>query len=212
VNTSRSRVLVVEDRPSVAMLMSEILSTAHEVTTVGDASQALAVISSDPPDVVLTDVRLPVGGGFDVLRAVHERGKGPVVVMMTGYPRLSDAVAAIKLGAFDYLAKPVDASEVALTVARAVAHARGQERTRPEAPAEAGAAREPILNSYRDFIEEARARASRAYLADLLEACHGNVTRAARRAGLTRESLHRILKRYSVQSTAFKSGAADGVD
>ena len=206
---SRSRVLVVEDRPSVATLMSEILSVAHEVTTVGDANQALAVISTDPPDVVLTDVRLPVGGGFDVLRAVHERGTGPVVVMMTGYPRLSDAVAAIKLGAFDYLAKPVDASEIALTIARALAHARG-ERPRTEGPPEVGAVREPLMNSYRDFIEEARARASRAYLTELLQACHGNVTRAARRAGLTRESLHRILKRYCVQSTAFKAGGVDG--
>ena len=210
-NPSRSRVLVVEDRPSVATLMSEILSGAHEVTTVGDANQALAVISSDPPDVVLTDVRLPVGGGFDVLRAVHERGSGPVVVMMTGYPRLSDAVAAIKLGAFDYLAKPVDASEIALTVARAVAHSRGQE-TRPEAPTDAGAAREPLMNSYRDFVEEARAKASRAYLADILQASRGNVTRAARRAGLTRESLHRLLKRYGVQSQAFKAAPLEGAD
>jgi len=58
-------------------------------------------------------------------------------------------------------------------------------------------------------VEEARDRASRDYLSKLLRVFHGNVTEAAKQAGMTRESLHRVMKKYGVRSAQHRSGASD---
>jgi DNA-binding NtrC family response regulator len=200
--TERSRVLVVEDRPSVLKLMSVILGAVHEVTMTCDAPAALATIAAARVDVVLSDVRLPGGSGFDILRSVHDRGLSTEVVLMTGYPSVPDAVAAIKLGAFDYVTKPIEAAEIALVVARAVSRARA-EHPIVLAPASAEEQHD-VAKRYRCVVEEARERASRRYLVDLMRSCRGNVTAAALHAGMTRESLHRLLKRYDVHSVGFK--------
>jgi DNA-binding NtrC family response regulator len=202
--TERARVLVVEDRPSVLKLMSVILASAYEVTTVGDGVRALAIAGAGPPvDVILTDIRLPGPSGFDLLRAVRERGLPTAVVMMTGYPSVPDAVAAIKLGAFDYLTKPIEAEEIALVVARAVAYVRAGGVAQDVAPELADG--EDVAKGYRRVVEEARDRASRGYLVQLMRLCRGHVTAAATRAGMTRESLHRLLKQYGVHSTEYKA-------
>jgi DNA-binding NtrC family response regulator len=206
VNPARSRVLVVEDRASVARIVSEVLGAEYEVATVADAPAALARLALWPVDVVVTDVRLPGGSGFDVLRTVRELGAHAAVVMMTGYPTVSDAVAAIKLGAFEYLAKPVDASEMALVVSRALAQLRSGKAGGGSLHAD-DPAPDPAL-SYRQVVEEARTRASHAYLTELLQACRGNVTAAAQRAGMKRESFHRLLNIYGVRAADFRRPAA----
>jgi DNA-binding NtrC family response regulator len=204
---SRARVLVVEDRASVLKLIATILEPAYEVTTASDGTTALALLGSAPFDVVLTDVRMPGASGFDVLRAARTRSPGTSVVMMTAYANVPDAVAAIKLGACDYVAKPVDADELALAVARAV------EQRREEAGADVGEAlEEPPLAAdvsvgFRRAVEVARDDASRRYLVRLMRAFQGNVTRAAAQAGMTRESLHRVLKRYDVRSETYKEAS-----
>jgi len=210
----RPRVLVVEDRPSVLKLMATVLESACEVHTAGDGATAIALIGSAPLDVVLTDVRMEGQNGFDVLRAAQRHAVE--VVMMTAYANVTDAVAAIKLGAFDYVAKPLDADEVSLVVARAAEHRR--ERTRPSGNG-AGVRGPPAngeppeaLAGFRQAVEEARDRASRAYLARLMRLFQGNVTRAAQRAGMTRESLHRVLKQHGGRSEDYREPAAEGGD
>ncbi len=203
----RPRVLVVEDRPSVLKLMATVLEKGYEVTTASDGAAALSlIIGSAPVDVVLTDVRMPGASGFEVLRAVQERSPRTAVVMMTAYANVSDAVAAIKQGAYDYVAKPLDADEISLAVARAVEHARaaadpGGQGTRPRERGGEGATELAAVSiGFHHAVEEARARASREYLRKLMELFSGNVTHAARRAGMTRESLHRVLRKYGVRS------------
>ncbi len=206
----RPRVLVVEDDPGVLKLMATILESAYQVTTAPDGATALGIIDSAPIDVVLADIRMPGLTGFDVLKAVRSRAPATPVVIMTAYPNVPDAVAAIKLGAYDYIAKPLHADEISLVVARAVEHRRGTgEPGRPAAPAdgnpghgEDGCQEVPV--EFRRAIEEARDRASRNYLVKLLRSFHGNVTNAAKRAGMTRESLHRVLRKYGVRSEPYK--------
>ncbi|HET9551350.1 MAG TPA: response regulator [Anaeromyxobacteraceae bacterium] len=212
-NSERPSVLVVEDRPSVLLLVATVLERACEVLTASRGEEALGIVGSRPLDVVLTDVRMPGASGFDVLRAVTERSPETQVVLMTAYANIPDAVAAIKLGAYDYVAKPVDADELALVIARAV------EQARLEAGGldGGGAAREGgrfgeagelagAPACFHTAVEQARARASREYLTALMQTYAGNVTRAAARAGMTRESLHRVLRKYGVH--AERSGNA----
>jgi DNA-binding NtrC family response regulator len=211
----RPRVLVVEDRPSLLKLMATILEETYEVVTAADVPAALSLLESAARvDVVLTDIRMPHLSGFDVLRAVQRGGRSTAVVMMTAYANVPDAVTAIKLGAFDYVAKPLDADEIALVVARAV-----DEVVRHVAAAEDGpvvrrteetGANELVdvaASGFHSAVEHARERASRQYLEKLMRAFHGNVTHAAKRAGVTRESLHRLLKKYGVRSEHHKDEA-----
>ena len=209
----RARVLVVEDNPGVLKVMATILESAYDVMTAPDGAAALDLIGSAPIDVVLADIRMPGVDGFEVLKGVQRRAPATGVVMMTAYANVPDAVAAIKLGAFDYVAKPLDADEILLVVARAVEYQRKTlEPAPPPAPAmdlgghgqEEG---QQVSVVFRRAVEEARDRASREYLVKLLRSFNGNVTNAARQAGMTRESLHRVLRKYGVHSEQFKDQA-----
>jgi DNA-binding NtrC family response regulator len=195
----RPRVLLVEDKEGVLRVMAAILEAGYEVETASNGAAALARLAAETFDVVLTDIRMPGATGFDVLRAVRARPSATAVVMMTAYANVPDAVAAIKLGAFDYVAKPLDADEVSLVVARAVESLRGggaAAATASPSP-EPGAGPDVSLGFHR-AVEEARDRASREYLQRLMRVFQGNVTHAAARASMTRESLHRVLKKYGV--------------
>lgn len=205
----RPRVLVVEDRPSVRTLVATVLERGYEVTAVGGGAEALEALGGAAYDVVLTDVRMPGATGFDVLRGVRERSPRTAVVLMTAYATVPDAVTAVKLGAYDYLAKPIDADELSLVVARAAEHAR---RADGAGPLEEGVARvtgdAPDLNlGFRDAVEAARERASRRYLTELMQLFRGNVTHAATRAAMTRESLHRVLRQHGISSEQHRAVA-----
>ncbi len=192
----RARVLVIDDKESVLELMASILEEAHEVTTSSDPQAAMALLRQGRFDVVLTDVRMPGATGFDVLAEVKRSGCDASVVMMTGYASVPDAVAAMRQGAFDYVAKPLQADDVSLVVARAL---EARARCLEGAPAPASDFREAVL--------AARDRASREYLVALLREFRGNVTHAAKQARLTREGLHRLLRKYGVRSEDFRPPA-----
>lgn len=208
----RCRVLVVEDKASVLKLMATVLGNEYQVVPCSSGEEAIAEALRRPVDVVLTDIRMPGVSGFDVLQAMRSLSPAPVVVMMTAYANVPDAVTAIRSGAFDYVAKPLDADEIALAVARAVEHRRERELEPLPAVPRPDAAPEQLPDdgqSYRRAVEEARDQASRQYLIRLMTSFQGNVTRAARQAGMTRESLHRVLRKYGVQSERFSTPAAD---
>jgi DNA-binding NtrC family response regulator len=193
----RASVLVVDDKPSVLELMASILGDSYEVTTAEDPARAVALLGTVRFDVVMTDVRMPGSSGFDVLAAVRAQDPDASVVMMTGYASIPDAVTAIRRGAFDYVAKPLEAEDVRLVVARALEHRR--ERAREASWAD------PRSTDFHEALVAARDQASRVYLVRLMEQFRGNVTRAAEQARMTRENLHRLLKRYGVRSDAFKT-------
>jgi DNA-binding NtrC family response regulator len=208
---SRPSVLIVEDRPSVMKVLASILERAYQVTTAGDGAEALAALAAGAFDVVLTDIRMPGLSGFEVLRAAMACRPSPCVVMMTAYANVPDAVAAIRIGASDYVAKPVDADEIALVVARAIEQRRGQPEDAVAALAGRGTpARVDTSLAFRSAVEAARDEASRQYLLKLMQTFRGNVTHAAAQAGMTRESLHRVLRKYGVRSEALKAGGEAG--
>jgi len=103
----RIRVLVVDDEEVVRLGYRRVLSTdGFRVMAAGDGAEALDLMAGDRFDVVLLDLRMPGMDGLDVLRAIKERWPESEVVVVTGYPSIETAKEAVKLGAYDYIAKP----------------------------------------------------------------------------------------------------------
>jgi two-component system response regulator AtoC len=105
---SGRRVLVADDEEGVRTFLAETLERAgHEVTQAADGAAALRAAHEEPFDVVLTDLRMPGTGGMAVVRAVRTEQPDVEVIVLTAFGDVATAVEAMKLGAFDYLEKPM---------------------------------------------------------------------------------------------------------
>ena len=121
----RFPVLLVEDKDSLrAMLRLALEGQGHAVIEARDENEAREQLRENRPAVVLTDLKLPAGDGFGVLRAAKDLDPELQVIVMTAYASIQDAVTAMKEGAMDFLAKPVDPDHLLLMVARAIAQRR----------------------------------------------------------------------------------------
>jgi len=124
---SASDVLVVEDKESLrTMLRKTLESRGHTVDEAGDAYEARRRLQSTRYLVVLTDLRLPAGSGFDVLAAAREADPETPVLVMTAFGTVEEAVRAMKEGAADFLTKPVDTEHLLLLLDRATERRRMQ--------------------------------------------------------------------------------------
>ena len=106
------------------MLRHALEAHGHSVIEARDEPEAIRALRTTRPGVVLSDLRLPDGDGFGVLRAAKELDPELPVVVMTAYSTIQDAVEAIKEGALDFLAKPVDPDHLLLMVERALSQRR----------------------------------------------------------------------------------------
>jgi two-component system, NtrC family, response regulator AtoC len=117
---SRSTVLIVDDERTLARAIKAFLTeSGYEAEVAGDAEQAVRLLETMRPDVVFTDLRLPGMNGIDLLRKIREFDAALPVIIMTAHGTIEGAVEAVKLGAFDYLKKPVDLEELRLLADRA---------------------------------------------------------------------------------------------
>ena len=115
-----STVLVVDDERTLARAIKAFLTEAGYVAEVAsDGESAVELLQSLRPDLVFADVRLPGISGIDLLRRIREFDPAIPVIMMTAYGTIEGAVEAVKLGAFDYMKKPVDLEELKLLADRA---------------------------------------------------------------------------------------------
>jgi DNA-binding NtrC family response regulator len=122
---SGSTVLIVDDERTLARAIKAFLAEAgYEAEVAGDAEQALRLLETMRPDVVFTDVRLPGMDGIELLRRIREFDAAIPVIIMTAHGTIEGAVEAVKLGAFDYLKKPVDLEELKLLADRAREHSQ----------------------------------------------------------------------------------------
>ncbi len=114
-------VLIVDDEPSMRVTLSILLRA--EGLTVREAAgvaPAVALLEQEPFDVVITDLRMDGEGGIDVLKTAKRVNPQTEVVVLTAYGSIGSAVEAVKLGAFDYLAKPFEPDELVLVVQKAL--------------------------------------------------------------------------------------------
>jgi two-component system nitrogen regulation response regulator GlnG len=129
------RVLLIDDDAAIRTVVREALRRAGHIVEVADTlARGRALLTRFAPDVLITDVMLPDGNGLDDVPAlVRERPDMPVIVL-SAQNTLATAVRATEQGAFDYLPKPFDLSELARTVAAALAGRRSVERDVPDVP------------------------------------------------------------------------------
>jgi DNA-binding NtrC family response regulator len=119
--TIAGRVLVVDDRASARDSMADILRHAgHEVDTSASAREALAKLDSSAFDVVLTDLNMPGMSGLEFIKTLGERQVESQVIMVTAYASINSAVEAMRHGAFDYIEKPLNATQLEKIVGRAL--------------------------------------------------------------------------------------------
>ena len=125
---ARGRVLVVEDEAYVRNSLDEVLrSRGFDVSLAAGVDEAMAGLAKTPIDVVLADLRMPGGGGLELVKRAHTAHPGVPVVILTGHGTVSSAVECMKAGAADYLLKPVDPEALDVAVDRAL-QARALER------------------------------------------------------------------------------------
>jgi two-component system, NtrC family, response regulator HydG len=116
---NRARLLIVDDSADTRELLDRNLSSqGYSVLTAADVAQALTILGSTKIDLVITDLKLPGVSGLELVRHVSENFKDTEVMMITGYPSVEGAVAAVKSGAQEYLTKPFTKEELLSAVRR----------------------------------------------------------------------------------------------
>lgn len=168
----RELLLVDDDFIFSNRIARTLESQGFSVTPVETMAHAGVVVDRDAPDFAIIDIRLPDGHGLDLVARLRDRNPKARIVILTGYGSIATAVAAVKLGAFDYLEKPADAEQLygALT--------RSEEDmpTLPENPMSAD-------------------RVRWEHIQRIFEACDRNVSETARRLSMHRRTLQRILSK-----------------
>ena len=150
------RILLVDDEESLRLTFEMLLKRAgyESVTGVSSFDEAINIVEQEDFDLIISDIVLQGTSGIDLLRQIKEMGKTCPVVMITGYPNIETAAEAVRLGAFDYVPKPVKKDELLKIVALALEKQELQkEKNRFEAQQEENRYRqETILRSVREII------------------------------------------------------------
>lgn len=168
--TQASLLIVDDDRPFSSRLARAMEGRGYEVRVAESVQEGLAAIDQKAPTFAVIDMRLGDGSGLDVIARLKEKKPDARGVILTGYGNIATAVTAVKLGAFDYLAKPADADEIHA----ALMAEPGERANPPENPMSADRVRwEHIQRVY--------------------ELCGRNVSETARRLAMHRRTLQRIL-------------------
>ncbi|MEW6542171.1 MAG: sigma-54 dependent transcriptional regulator [Nitrospirota bacterium] len=121
-------ILIVDDEPGILNSLSKILEDeGYQVTTAKSGADALKLVATEPPDLVLLDIWMPEMDGLEVLKRAKEQSPRLQVMMMSGHGSIETAVKAIKLGAYDFIEKPLSLENVTLRVRHALDQRRLEE-------------------------------------------------------------------------------------
>ncbi len=169
-----SLLLVDDDEPFLRRLARAMEKRGFAPETAGSVTAGKAIATARPPAYAVVDLRLEDGNGLDVVETIRAKRPDSRIVVLTGYGAIATAVAAVKIGATDYLSKPADADDITNALL-----ASGSERPPPpENPMSADRVRwEHIQRVY--------------------ELCDRNVSETARRLNMHRRTLQRILAKRS---------------
>ncbi len=167
---ANSLLLVDDDKPFLNRLCRAMETRGFVVRVAESVAEGMKEIRSNPPAYAVIDMRLEDGNGLDVVQLLHDLRPDSRAIVLTGYGNITTAVAAVKMGAADYLSKPADADDVyAALMATQEGHAPP-----PENPMSADRVRwEHIQRVY--------------------ELCDRNVSETARKLNMHRRTLQRIL-------------------
>ena len=172
----KTLLIVDDDDPFRDRLARAMEKKGFQVNSSKTVENAIKMVKSKPPQFAVVDLRLEDGNGLEVIQEINKVKKDSRVVMLTGYGNLPTAVAAVKSGAIDYMAKPVDADDVESAL---LAPAESKAKP-PENPMSAD-------------------RVKWEHIHRVFELCNRNVSETARRLKMHRRTLQRILSKRSPQ-------------
>ena len=172
--SDKSLLILDDDDPLRGRLSRAMEKKGFLVKEAKTVSEALQIVKNSPPGFALIDLRLEDGNGLDVIKEISKSKKDCRTVMLTGYGNLPTAVAAVKAGAIDYMAKPVDADDVEA----ALLASPDSKAKPPENPMSAD-------------------RVKWEHIHRVFELCNRNVSETARRLKMHRRTLQRILSKRS---------------
>ena len=116
-----SKVLLVDDEHGIRETLGLFLERdGHQVSTAADASEAIKILGSDSFDVVVSDIILPQISGVELLEKIRHAAPNTKVILITGEPTVSTAAQAVRMGAFDYLSKPISREDISKAVKSAI--------------------------------------------------------------------------------------------
>lgn len=174
IGADKSLLLVDDDEPFLRRLQRAMEKRGFEVEAANSVAAGAAIATARPPAYAVIDLRLEDGNGLDVVETLRDRRPDSRIVVLTGYGAIATAVAAVKIGATDYLSKPADANDVTA----ALLAETDDMPPPPENPMSADRVRwEHIQRVY--------------------ELCDRNVSETARRLNMHRRTLQRILAKRS---------------
>jgi two-component system response regulator PilR (NtrC family) len=117
----KGRILIVEDEKSMREVLKILMEgEKYEVVSASDGLEGLSYITNDIFDLVITDIKMPKVGGFELLKKVKEISPDTIVIMITAFGTTEAAIDAMKLGAYDYINKPFKIDEIRLIVEKAL--------------------------------------------------------------------------------------------
>jgi len=123
-----ARILIAEDNDLNREYLAEVLTTSgYNVTAVENGRLAMDALMNEKYDLIITDLRMPQADGMELLKFAKELNHDNLIIMITGYGTVNTAVDAMKLGAFDYITKPLKSDLVKLTVSRALSYGKLKE-------------------------------------------------------------------------------------
>ncbi len=124
-------ILIVDDEPGIRQSLKSVLQEdGYHAETASSGEECIEIVQRHPVDVVLLDVWLPGIDGMETLRRLKEIEPNPMVVMISGHGNIETAVRATKLGAFDFVEKPLSVEKISLAVKNALGHQRLEEENR----------------------------------------------------------------------------------
>ena len=174
IGEDKSLLLVDDDEPFLRRLARAMEKRGFEPEMAGSVAAGKAIATARPPAYAVCDLRLEDGNGLDVVETIRDKRPDSKIVVLTGYGAISSAVAAVKIGAIDYLSKPADANDITNALL-----ATGD--TRPPPP-------ENPMSADRVRWE---------HIQRVYELCDRNVSETARRLNMHRRTLQRILAKRS---------------
>lgn len=150
-----AQVLIVDDEPAIRSTLGKFLEELGcFVTLAADPGEALPLLDAFEYDLVVTDIMMPNGSGIDVLRAVRAQANPCPVIMITGSPMVESASEALRLGAFDYISKPVQKEQIVHVARRALEFrrvTRENERFRSDLEAIFTSVQDAVISVDRDL-------------------------------------------------------------